>query len=163
MTEQKTIIYPDKSYESLISFVAELRSKYLTWYKKDMKDQIKNWKRSQIAIYTASIFAVIASATKQGIYQSPWLTLEAIRDIAMVVLPAIAAMLTALSERFRKLEKLREDGQISIEDLLHRFDYEIANMSDPAKEIPVIHKALIDNINSIERSQNNDYFRFTGK
>ena len=29
----------------------------------------------------------------------------------MVVLPAIAAMLTALSERFRKLEKLREDGQ----------------------------------------------------
>jgi hypothetical protein len=163
MTEPKTINFPDKSYESLISFVAELRSKYLTWYKKDMKDQVKYWKRSQISVYAASLFAVIASATKQGIYQSPWLTLEATRDVAMVLLPAIAAMLTALSERFRKLEKLREEGQISIEEILHRFDYEIANMSDPEKDIPDIHKKLIDNISRVERSQNNDYFIFTGK
>jgi hypothetical protein len=28
MTEQKTIPYHDKSYESLISFVAEMRSEY---------------------------------------------------------------------------------------------------------------------------------------
>ena len=152
---------PDKSLAALERFLGELRSIYLAWYVKEVKNHHILWVVSQIVAYGSSIMATIMAAIVQSQYEPIWLGLSATVSVLAVVLPSLSALAVTFISRYHKLEKLRDDGEIAVREMLQYADYRLANLKNPEKELPDFHHNLINKLKQIEQKQNSDFFSFT--